>query len=79
MNQLKNYYVTGFITIPLCFPVQSENKEKSFEYVTSKLNDVTISVIHADVHTWNKSSFPLVSNDFEIVWSNVLTEDEIKR
>lgn len=77
MEKQQKLYVSGEITIPVCFPVYLNTKEESLKFVASLLNNDTISVIHGDIHTWNRSTYPIIAKDVQVHWHDVLTASEI--
>lgn len=77
MEKQQKMYVSGEITIPICFPVSLPTKEESLKFVASLLNGDTISVIKGDIHTWNRSTYPIIAKDVQVHWRDVMTGNEI--
>lgn len=73
----KKMYVAGSIVIPIYFPVSFSDKIESVQYVNRLLSSSTISVIHADIHTWEGASYPLIVRRCNVEWFDVVSKEEV--
>lgn len=71
-------FVAGSLTIPIYIAVPpSQSDRQSIRDVINKFKIDSVSVIHADIHTWDGRSHPLNARRCNFEWFEVVNEDEI--
>ncbi len=71
-------YVAGSLTIPVYYAVPTNVEDDYFlKNIAEKLNMDTVSVIHADICTWDGQSYPLNARRCLLEWFEIIREDEL--